>query len=682
MTNDDALARAVTAFRAGKLQDAAAVCRDVLAGDPFDVDALHLLGAVSARQGDPAAAVEYLQRALQLAPQRADVGNTLGLALLQAGRASEAAEALREATASAPDFARAHCHLGEALRAVGDLDGAVAAYRRSLELEPGEGQTLAALGETLHSLDRPGEAVDVLRKAADALPNHAAVRAELADALQTMGRLDEAEKAYRAALALEGDLGRALYGLGCAQLAGKRYADAAGTFERILAAGAEHAPTHHNLAKAVFELGRASEATAHFRQAAALDPAGPAAGALAVSIPGDPAADNQTVLDTRKAWFEALGPPPAPRGPAGGVANRPIRIGYLSGFFADRNWMKPVWGLINRHDRERFQVHLFSDGPRSAIRHGYRDEPADRFHDISALSNEQAAAVIADRQLDLLIDLNGYSDPRRLGLLAAKPAPVLAGWFNLYATTGMASFDYLIGDAHVIPTEEERFYTERIVRVPGSYLTFEVQYPVPDVVGPPCLRTGRFTFGCLASQYKITPQVAAAWAAILLRAPDSRLLLKNGTLGQDDCRRYVLELFEGLGIRPGRIELRGPSEHYAFLGAYDEVDLALDPFPYNGGTTTTEAIWQGVPVLTYWGDRWAARTSATILREGGLGEFVAADADDYVARAVAWATDPAAGDKLRALRAAMRDQLRASAVCDTETFARNMEASYRSMVGG
>ncbi len=607
------------------------------------------------------------------------------MALHRAGRSDEAAAICREVLAGDPGHVRARCLLGAMAHAGGDDAAAVEHFREALETDPGCGEALAGLGEALHALDRVDEAVDVLRKAAAALPDRAGVWGELGDALQTARRLDEAVEAYRCALALDGMLGGALYGLGCAQLAMQRYAAAAETFRKILDAGADHAPTHHNLAKAIFELGRVSEAMRHFRRAAELDPAGPAAGAVAVSIPGDPEADNQAVLDARRHLGSKL------RGAAGerprrrerrGRGKRPLRVAYVSAFFADRNWMKPVWGLINRHDRDRFEVHLLSDAPRGTIRHGYQEQPSDRFHDISGLPNDRVAALIEQHDVDLLVDLNGYSYVRRLGLLARGPAPVVAGWFNLYATTGLAGVDCLIGDEHVIPPEEEPFYTERILRVPGSYLTFEVTYPVPHVAEPPCETAECFTFGCLASQYKITPRVMDAWAEVLRRGGDSRLLLRNATLGSPDDRAYVRGQFAARGVAAGRLELLGPAEHYEFLGTYGRIDLALDPFPYSGGTTTSEAIWQGVGVLTFRGDRWAARTSESILRAGGLSEFVAADVGDYVERAVQWACDEGRRARLAELRRGMRDRLGASAVCDTESFARNMERLYVSLCEG
>jgi predicted O-linked N-acetylglucosamine transferase (SPINDLY family) len=356
-----------------------------------------------------------------------------------------------------------------------------------------------------------------------------------------------------------------------------------------------------------------------------------------------------------------------------------LRVGYMSSFFQDHNWMKPVWGLINHHDRRQFEIHLFSDAAAGRIRHGYRSHEQDRFHDTSELSNEALCRLIEEAEIDLLVDLNGYSTMGRLPLFAMRPAPVVAGWFNLYATTGIAGYDYLIGDDVVIPPEEEEFYCEKIVRAPGSYLTFEVDYPVPTVADPPCLSRGAITFGCLASQYKITNEVIGVWSRILQQVPDSSLILKSGGLASPCTRQFVHELFERRGVPPERVRLEGPSDHYRFLETYGAMDIALDTFPYNGGTTTTEAIWQGVPVVAFSGDRWVSRTSASILRAAGLGDLVVQGVEDYVEMAVRLANSP---ERLADLRRNMRSRLGESTVCDTQGFARNMERLYAGMVAG
>src|SRR5580700_4205448 len=234
----------------------------------------------------------------------------------------------------------------------------------------------------------------------------------------------------------------------------------------------------------------------------------------------------------------------------------------------------------------------------------------------------------------------------------------------------MDCYDYLIGDDCVIPPAEEQFYSEKILRVPGSYLTFEINYPVPPV---PSRDDHPITFGCLASQYKITKEVIAAWCEILCQVPDSSFILANATLSSEGNRRFVSHLFEENGIAPARVLLRGGLDHYRFLQIYDEIDIALDTFPYNGGTTTTEAIWQGIPVATFYGDRWASRTSASILRAAGLPELVGETVEDFIALSVSLAKSP---DRLLDLRRNMRSRLRDSPVCDTLSFARNMEQLY------
>jgi predicted O-linked N-acetylglucosamine transferase (SPINDLY family) len=231
----------------------------------------------------------------------------------------------------------------------------------------------------------------------------------------------------------------------------------------------------------------------------------------------------------------------------------------------------------------------------------------------------------------------------------------------------------------VIEPAEERFYSEKILRVPGSYLTFSVDYPVPDVTPPPCVATGAITFGCLASQYKLTDEVIDAWCQILAACPTARLVLKNTALARASNRDYMRRAFVSCGIDAARFELDGPAEHFAFLQKYADIDIALDPFPYNGGTTTTEAIWQGVPVLAFYGDRWASRTSATILREAGLGDWVADDVAGYIKLAIDWANAADAPQRLDNLRITMRDRLRQSSVCATANFARAMESIYRDL---
>lgn len=527
------------------------------------------------------------------------------------------------------------------------------------------------------------ETIAAARAAVTQRPHDALARCELGDAYSAARRFDDALAEYVAAAKRDPRLARAWYAAGCVESAREEYAAAVPHFARALELEPQWAEATHNMGRALFELGCVHDAVRCFEAAATGPRPGLPRAMLAVVIPQSPDAGNETVLDVRRAWAREF-LPPAPAGEPRTARSRTahtdarLRIGYVSSFFHRPNWMKPVWGLINHHDRARFEIHLFSDAPPAMGMAGYHPHDGDHLHAIAGRSNADVAERIAHHGIDVLVDLNGFSRLERLPLFALRPAPVIAGWFNMFATTGMPAFDYLIGDDVVIPPDEERWYGERIVRVPGSYLTFGVSYAVPGVAAPPCGGGRPVTFGCLASQYKITDDVIAVWCHVLDRVPGSTLIVRNATLSSAATRAFVLERFVSRGIAPGRVRLLGRADHVDFLRTYDDIDVALDTFPYNGGTTTTEALWQGVPVVTYRGDRWASRTSASILCAAGLGELVARDVEGYVSLAAALAA-PDAADRLATLRRSMRARLRASAVCDTESFARNMEEIYQRM---
>lgn len=539
---------------------------------------------------------------------------------------------------------------------------------------------IAEEGRALLIAGRTDQGLPLLQMARLQHPTHAGIARGLADALHASGKLPQSIAAYHAALRMDDTSADAWFGAGCAELSLKSFGAAAQSLGRAVSLVPNSGPARFNLAKAQFELGLCEQSVANFEQAARLDPklATQAAENIATIIPGSPAASHKSVLRARQRWAR-MREKPAVAVNAAPAEARKLRLGYVSAFFGARNWMKPVYAAINRHDRERFEIHMFFDGDPPSAAAGYKDHDADFIHDLSGVANDQAARIIAGRGIDVLVDLNAYSFPSRLPMLMRRPAREIVGWFNHFATTGMAAFDWLVGDAAVIAPGEERHFTERIHRLPGSYLAFEVLYPVPEVAPPPCLERGFLTFGCLGSQYKLTGETLAAWARILHSAAKARLFLKNGTLSDDSVRAQLLGRLQALGIDPARITLEGRSEHYAFLERYAQVDIALDSFPYNGGTTTTEAMWQGVPVLAFDGERWASRTSKSLLLASGLGEWVATDESAYVSRAIALAGDPGTPEMLASLRSGMRARLAGSAACDAALLCRSLEDFYAAI---
>ena len=632
MANHPLLERAHQQHRSGNLTEAAKNYRKFLKKEPTHPGALYLLGCLEYQRAHNDTATDLLLEAVTLAPHQPDYHNALGLALT----------------------------------ALNNFPDADRSFHRALQLENrATFHTNLALLRKKES--RLPDAITSLRTALTLQPNDTELLCEIGDLLQETRNFADASATYQQVLTLDPHLARAWYALGCAQNSQLEYVPAAKSFQSALDLKPDWSEARHNLARALYEIGQVSQAWIHFEKCHL-----PQSRAMAaIIVPGVPEADNQAVLTTRRNWAsqdlpEPLSPPI--RKKEGGDR---LRLGYVSSFFHRDNWMKPIWGLINNHNRDAFHVTLFSDCAASQIKHGFRPHLKDRFFNTTTLPNDGLAKLIREAEIDILIDLNGYSDMRRLPLYTLRPAPVIIGWFNMYATTGMSCFDYLIGDDQVIPPSEEIFYSEKILRVPGtSYLTFSVDYPVPDVSPAPHLTNGYTTYGSLASQYKLTPEVIATWARILQATPSSKLLLKNKHLASLTTQQYLRDHFSQHAITPDRLLLEGPDDHFVFLKAYDRIDIALDPFPYNGGTTTSEALWQGVPVITFHGDRWASRTSASILHAADL------PVAPNLARYIDLATS---SDDLLALRPAMREKLLSSPVCDTPTFTHQMESLYQKV---
>jgi predicted O-linked N-acetylglucosamine transferase (SPINDLY family) len=523
----------------------------------------------------------------------------------------------------------------------------------------------------------------ILAAAIEREPENVALLTRYGDALYRAERVTEARDAYRRALAADEEQVQAWYGCGMAEFSYEEYAHAIECFRQAVRLAPRDRELRLWLGRALFGMGDVDAAMKEWETAANSRNAAERRIALrliASLIPQSPRHGNADVLRMRKRWTIVEAKSERARHvrlAARARSKEKLRIGYVSSFFHHRNWMKPVWAVINSHDRAAFEIHLFADQGLPSSESGYLSGSGDRIHEITQLTNAEAAREIAKAGVDVLVDLNGYSSAERLGIFRWKPAAAVVGWFNMFATTGIGEFDYIVGDAAVIPEEEERFYSERVLRVSGTYIAFRVLYPVPEVTAPPCLQAGRITFGCFAPQYKITDEMISTWSQILGGAPQSRLLLKSTCLEKAANREAVMERFVRHGIGGERLILEGPEEHYKFLEAYARVDVALDTFPYNGGTTTTESLWQGVPVLAMDGDRWVSRTSKSPLRAAGMDDWVMRSKEEYVRRAVDLANSGATGEMLAGMRSEMREKLLGSRACDAVGLCRELEAHYR-----
>jgi predicted O-linked N-acetylglucosamine transferase (SPINDLY family) len=489
----------------------------------------------------------------------------------------------------------------------------------------------------------------------------------------------DAVAAYAAALAQDAMNFDAWFGMAQALMARGAFAVARDALVQALGLRPQAEEARALLAEALFHLGEADAASAAYQRVIArAEPAlrDAALASLAVMIPGSAAASHEMVRAVRAAWIGRVGGAIRAMPVRAAPVERKVRVGYLSAFFGECHWMRAAYGVINRHDRDRFEVYLIADGAEPSAEAGYVAQAGDRVLQARGMANGALARAIAQAGLDVLVDLNGYSLAGRLGLFPYRPARLQLGWLGHSATSGVPGIDALVGDAVVVRAEEEAHFSERVLRVPGTCLAFEVPYPTPAVGPVPWVANGVPTLGCLGAGHKLTPQTLEAWAAILRAVPAARLVVGNASLDDAGNRDELLRRLEGRGVAAARVTLSGRAAHFDFLRGYGAIDIALDTWPTSGTATTAEALWQGVPVLAVEGDRWAGRSSASLLQAAGLSAWVARDLDGFVGQAVALLGDAATPGRLVALRAGMRERLMASAACDSAGLCRALEALY------
>jgi len=666
----------------GRDVDALAAMRKVEALTPNDFEVHFNLGILLDGLGRQDEAEVSYRRALQIKPNYAETHYNLGNTLKGMGRLAEAESCYRRALKIKPDYAEAHTNLGAVLQDLGKLDGAVASYRRALAIKPDYAETHYNLGMALQDLGRLDDAVASYRRALAIKPDYAEAHYNLGAALHDQGQLDAAVASCRRALAIKPDYAEAHNNLGNSLRDLGQLDDALVSCRRALEIKPDYAEAHYNLGITLQYLGQLDGAVASYRRALAIKPDFAIAHSSLLFIHNylsdQPAAISLAEalrfgdLASRKArphtdWRNVPEP------------GRCLRVGLVSGDLRNHAVGYFVEGVLaalasdasGRLELFAYPSYFHIDALTERIK-----ACCQGWHSVVGLSDESLAQRIRDDGIDILIDLSGHTAYNRLPLFAWKPAPVQASWLGYFATTGVAAIDYLIADPWTAPEAEEAHFTEKIWRLPETYLCFTPPDGDIQVSALPAISNGYITFGCFNNLTKMNDAVVALWARLLQAVPESLLFLKTIQLGEATVRQSVANRFAAHGIDAGRLILEGAAPRAELMAAYRRVDIALDPFPYPGGTTSIEGLWMGVPVLTLAGERFLSHIGESILKNAGLPEWIAADADDYVARAVSFANDL---QRLAALRSGLRQQVLASPLFDAPRFARHFEAALRGM---
>ncbi len=580
-----------------------------------------------------------------------------------------------------PSRARLSEHLERALalQQQGEFGEAERLYRAILHERPEHPAALHLLGHVLTLQGKSGEAVTVLSRALELMPGDPDVSFNLARALQHEGRPAAAEQALRGAVAARPDFVAAWLSLAGVMNDADRLDEAEDCFCRALEAAPGFAEAHFNYGNLLHREGRIGEAIAHYRAAVDLKPDFVRAHSnLVYALNFSSEFSPEEVSREHREWarrhadpLSASAPPLAnPR-----TTDRPLRIGYVSANFRDHAVTYFFEGTLFHHDPKRFLVHCYSDVERPDAHTERLRHAAGVWRDIAGQDDGAVAELVRRDGIDILIDLSGHTDNHRLLVFARKPAPVQVTWNGYANTTGMSAMDYRITDALADPPGmTEHLHSERLVRLPEIYMAFTPPAESPSVSAAPVLESGQPTLGSMNALSKITAEVIAAWSGILRVLPGARLLMCTVPAGR--TRDRVIAEFALRGIDRARLELLPKLPFREFLAAHARIDVALDPFPFSGTTTTCQTLWMGVPVVTLAGRSHVSRVGVTMLSSVGLGECVAVDENDYVQKAVALAATPA---RVQQLREEMRKRMSVSPLTNGARLTRFLEEAYRKM---
>jgi protein O-GlcNAc transferase len=630
------------------------------------------------RQIDKAAS--NYRRALEIEPDYAEVHCALGVALKELGQSESAAASYKRALELKPDLVEAHNNLGNALLAIGQLEGAVASYRLAVRLQPDFAEAHNNLGNALQKLGQLEDAVESCRLALGLQPDFAEAHNNLGLALLNLWQFESAAESCRRALEIKSDFAEAHNNLGFALHGIKQYADAAASYRRAMEIKPDLVEAHINLGHIMKDLSQLEGAEACYRQALEINSNHPEAlGSLLFLLNYTDGLAPSNYLEQARQYGHLVSAKAMERFSAWQSTARPerLRVGLVSGDLRSHSVGFFLEGMLSHIDQARIELIAYPT-------HHKEDELTARIRPyfsawkpLFGLNDEAAAHLIHADGVHVLLDVSGHTAYNRLPVFAWKPAPVQVTWLGLPNTTGVREMDYVLGDLQSIPLEHEYHFSETVWRLPDSYLCFSAPaYPV-KVAQLPALSAEYVTFGSFNNLTKMNDDVVELWARILKAVSNSHLYLKTGQLKDADVRAQTLRRFAAWGIAPERLMLVGALGSTAdHLSEYNKIDVALDTFPYPGVTTSVEALWMGVPVVTLQGDRFLSLSAKSIAYHAGLLDWMAADEDDYVAKAVELTSNL---ERLAGLRAGLRQQVIASPLFDAPRFARNFEDALWGM---
>lgn len=681
---DAMMQNAVAAHQAGDLATAERGYRKVLKEMPGFADALHFLGLARFQHGDADAGAQYINKAIDCDRSNPLFYYNLGNVQKARGKLELAAQAHTQALKLNPDYYQAAANLGNVYHELGQLDEAVEQFKNTLRINPRDAITCNNLAATYRQCFEDMEAEHFYRLAVQLQPQYAEALSNLGVLLRDKGSLHEAEEFCRQATELQPGFAEFWVNLGSVLVRSWRLREACDCYRQALKLEPGNALALAAYGNALREQGDIDGAIDMLVRSKVREQFNSVYwDCLLFTINYNFTTSRAKALEYSLAYDESLqfrlkelGNSPTRHSKPSVVKDR-LKIGFVSADFRVHSCAYFMLPLFENLSRDRFEIYCYSNAEKADTVTERFKGLTDHWLNVVAKTDQQFATNVISDDIDILIDLSGHTNGNRLPMFAMKPAPVQATWLGYPNTTGLHNMDYRLVDAVSDPADSDAYHTEKLLRLPHGFLCFQPLTPMPEVSALPVLGNGFVTFGCMNNFSKVTDEVLDLWVQLLQQVPDSRLLLKAKQLSDGDIKARVLDHLQNQGIEAARITLHGhlPSreDHFA---QYHHIDIGLDPFPYNGTTTTCEALWMGVPVICLNGDRHAGRVGASLLTHAGLPQFIATDKDHYLAIANELAGDL---DKLDELRSSLRTTLQASDLCNAKQFSLDMEEAFQSM---
>ncbi|TAN68257.1 MAG: tetratricopeptide repeat protein [Methylobacter sp.] len=668
-----ALQIAISHHRAGRLQQAEAICLQILQANPEYADALNLSGVIAYQKGKLDAAALLINKAISLNPSEADYYSKLGLVLRAQHKLEAAIACYQQALLIQPGCADTYNNLGVAFIHQDNLIAGIECYRKALAITPDDVNAHINAAEALRGLGKPDIAVEHLRKAIHIKPDSAEAYSSLGLAFMDQGKLDASVGCCQKALAIRSNYAEAYYNLALVYKKQHRLDSATECYRKALSIKPDYADAYIGLGALVMKQGQQKQAFALYEKGLTFNPSHARLHhALIFAASRWCADDGAKVFELSKRFgkqFENGLDSLSHRNDA--IPDKRIRIGYVSGDFRQHSVAYFIEPLLASHDKQNVETFCYYnyhqiDSVTQRLM-GY----ADHWRSIFGISDQDAAQLIRQDAIDILVDLSGHTAFNRLLLFARKPAPVQVTWLGYPSTSGLSAMDYRLTNRYVDPPGwNDQYHTERLVRLPTS-TCFQPEKALPDVNALPALQNGYLTFASFHAANKITPITLSLWAKLLSALPKAKLVLCP-----DTYKNQITRQFQALGITPDRLDFfdRQPLQQY--LALHNKIDVMLDTLPYNGGTVSRHSLWMGVPVLTLAGRPALSRVGLSLMMQVGLEAFVAESDADFVNNACRWADDL---DGLAQIRGSLRERMHNAPFGKLALVVKELEAAYRQM---